>query len=135
MKKINGTNLTKEDARLQWYGNPITFSTDWSNTSEQETIRCYHINHNGITSNNDYLEWEMSLAYLMDMQVDIFSITEPNLDFNKSIVKDDFIQRGKFFDNYMHMSVSSSSQRVGCTPFKMGGTGTGVNGCWSGRIE
>ena len=128
-KKING------EERLSWYGDPITFTNEWPSTNTRDTIRLFHINHNGINYHNDYLEWEMSLAYLMDMQVDIFGITEANLDFNNRIVKDDFIQKGNFFDSYMHMAVSSSLQKVGKTPFKMGGTVTGVNGCWSGRVE
>ena len=123
------------DQRLQWYGDPITFTEEWPSTESRDTFRVFHINHNGITYHNDYLEWEMSIAYLMDMQVDVFGITEPNLDFNNKIVKDDFIQRGRFFDSYMHMAVSSSLRTVGKTPFKMGGTVTGVNGCWSGRVQ
>ena len=76
-----------------------------------------------------------SRTYLMDMQVDIFGITEANIDFNNHIVKDDFIQQGKLFDSYMHMAVLSSLQKVGKSPFKMGGTVTGVNGFWSGQVE
>ena len=133
-EKVNNSTENKEDKRLIWYGDPITFTNEWPSTT-RETMRCFHINHNGINYHNDYLEWEMSLAYLLDMQVDIFGITEANLDFHNPIVKDEFIQRGKFFDSYMHMSVSSSLQKVGKTPFKMGGTVTGVNGCWSGRVE
>ena len=49
---------------------------EWPDMNEREMLRIFHINHNGITYNNDYLEWEMTLAYLMDMQVDIFGITE-----------------------------------------------------------
>ena len=134
-KRKKSKEETNEDKRLQWYGDPITFTSEWPNPNERETIRLYHINHNGITYMNDYLEWEMTLAYLMDMQVDVFGITEVNLDFHNRIVKDDFIQKGKFFDSYMQMSVSASHQKIGSTPFKMGGTVTGVNGCWSGRIE
>ena len=128
-------NNKNEDKRLQWFGDPITFEEGWPNDKTSNTIRCFYINHNGITYHNDYLEWEMSLAYMMDMQVDIFGITEPNLDFNNRIVKDEFIKRGHFFDTYMKMSVSASLQKVGPSPFKMGGTVTGVNGCWSGRVE
>ena len=134
-KKTKKKSEESEDTRLQWYGDPMTFSKEWPNTDERDALRVFHINHNGITYNNEFLEWEMSLAYLMDMQVDVFGITEANLDFNNRIVKDDFIQRAKFFDQNMHMSVSSSLQKVGKSPFKMGGTVTGVNGCWSGRVE
>ena len=76
----------------------------------------------------------MTIAFLMDMQVDVFGLTEINLDLNNGMIKDKFIQSGKHFDNYLRMATSSSLQKVGETPFKMGGTVTGTNGCWSGRI-
>ena len=125
----------RENEGLRWFGDPLTMSKEWPSTTDIDSMRIFHINHNGITYNNEYLEWEMSIAYMMDMQVDIFGITEANLDFHNKKVKDDFIQRGQFFDSYMKMAVSSSLQTVGQSPFKMGGTVTGVNGCWSGRIE
>ena len=134
-KSVKSNTKDAEDKRLQWFGDPITFEEGWPNEKSSSTLRCFCINHNGITHHNDYLEWEMSLAYLLDMQVDIFGITEPNLDFHNRIVKDEFIQRGQFFDKYMKLTVSASLQTVGKSPFKMGGTVTGVNGCWSGRVE
>ena len=77
----------------------------------------------------------MTIAFLMDMQVDIFGLTEVNLNLNNGIVRDKFIQSGKHFDSYMRMAVSSSKQEVSKPPFKIGGTVTGSNGCWSGRIS
>ena len=81
-KAERGRGNEEEDKRLQWYGDPISFNEGWPSTNSRDTLRCFCINHNGITYHNDYLEWEISIAYLMDMQVDIFSITEANLDFN-----------------------------------------------------
>ena len=98
-------------------------------------MRIFHINLNGVTYHNEYLEWEMTIAFLMDMQVDMFGLTEINLDLNNGIVKDNFIQAAKHFDPYLRLSSSSSLQKVGDSPFKMGGTVTGTNGSWSGRIN
>ena len=126
---------TKEQDKLEWNGDIMTFDEEWPNVDKRRTLRIFHINLNGVTYQNDYLEWEMTLAFLMDMQVDIFGLTEINLDLNNGMVKDNVIQRGKHFDNYMQMATSSSRQTVGKSPFKMGGTITGTNGCWSGRIN
>ena len=142
LKKINEKRdriqITKENENendtLNWYGDTMTFDEEWPNIDKRKTIRIFHINLNGITYQNNYLEWEMTIAYLMEMQVDIFGLTEINLDLNNGIVKDQFLQSGKHFDPYLRMSVSSSLQDVGESPFKMGGTVTGSNGCWSGRI-
>ena len=135
-KKI--TNITKhkrkEVKNMEWQGDIMTFDEGWPNTDKRTTIRIFNINLNGVTYQNDLLEWEMTVAYLMDMQVDIFGLTEINLDLNNGIIRDKFIQSGKHFDPYIRMATSSSLQKVGDTPFKMGGTVTGTNGCWSGRI-
>jgi hypothetical protein len=102
---------------------------------KRTTMQVFHINLNGITYQNNLLEWEMTIVYLMDMQVDIFGLTEVNLDLNKGMVKDKIILASKHFDQYLRLTTSSSHQKVGDSPFKMGGTITGTNRCWSGRIE
>ena len=128
------TNNTMVD-KLNWEGDTMTFEEGWPNTGERRTLRIFHINLNGVTYQNDYLEWEMTVAFLMDMQIDIFGLTEINLDLKNGIVKDNFVQAAKHFDPYLRLTSSSSLQTVGTTPFKMGGTVTGSNGCWSGRIS
>ena len=129
---------SEEDKRrdqLQWKGDTMSFSDNWPNTDERRTMRIFHINLNGVTYQNKLLEWEMTVAFLMDMQVDIFGLTEINLDLNNGMVKDSFIQAAKHFDPYLRIETSSSLQKIGDSPFKMGGTVTGANGCWSGRIS
>ena len=113
----------------------MQFDEGWPNVDKRKTLRVFHINLNGVTSYNNFLEWEMTVAFLMDMQVDIFGLTEVNLNLNNGIIRDKFIQSGKHFDSYMKMAVSSSKQEISKSPFKMGGTVTGSNGCWSGRIS
>ena len=138
--KIRGKNSTTNDSRkydkkLNWVGDTMIFDEEWPNTDKRSTLRLYHINLNGITYQNELLEWDMTIAYLMDMQVDVFGLTEMNLDLNNGIVKDNVLQCGRHFDPYLRMATSSSLQKVGDSPFKMGGTITGTNGCWSGRIK
>ena len=124
----------KEINKLEWQGDVMTFDEGWPNIENKKTLRIFHINLNGVTYQNNLMEWEMTIAYLMDMQVDIFGLTEINLDLNNGIIRDKVIQSGKHFDPYIRMATSSSLQKVGPSPFKMGGTITGTNGCWSGRI-
>ena len=136
-KKVASMTIgeAKKEEKLKWMGDVMTFSEGWPNTDQRTTMRIFHINLNGVTYHNDYLEWEMTIAFLMDMQVDVFGLTEINLDLNNGIVKDNFIQAAKHFDPYLRLSSSSSLQKVGDSPFKMGGTVTGTNGSWSGRIN
>ena len=129
--KVDGDNVPN---KLEWQGDTMIFDEGWPNIEEKTTFRMFHINLNGVTSHNNYLEWEMTIAFLMDMQVDVFGLTEINLDLNNGMIKDKFIQSGKHFDNYLRMATSSSLQKIGESPFKMGGTVTGTNGCWSGRV-
>ena len=135
-KKLNKLSLTstKDEERFNWIGDTMLYDEGWPNNDQRKTLRLFHINLNGVTYQNDLLEWEMTIAFLMDMQVDVFGLTEINLDLNKGKVKDDFIQAGKHFDPYIKLATSASLQTVGASPFKMGGTVTGSNGCWSGRI-
>ena len=129
--KISNNTITE---KMKWKGDTMTFENGWPNMDQRNTMRVFHINLNGVTYHNDFLEWEMTVAFLMDMQVDVFGLTEINLDLDNGIVKDKFTQAAKHFDPYLRLTSSSSKQKVGESPFKMGGTVTGTNGCWSGRI-
>jgi hypothetical protein len=133
-KKTEITNKNEKEAQLKWIGDTMTLDDGWPNLDDRTTMRIFHINMNGITYQNNLLEWEMTIASLMDMQVDIFGLTEVNLDMNNGMVKDKLLQAGKHFDPYIRMATSSSQQQLGDSPFKMGGTITGTNGCWSGRL-
>ena len=77
------------------------------------------MNLKGVTSNNNYLKWEMTIAFLMDMQVDIYGLSEINLDLQNGIVKDKFIQSRKYFEPYIRMTTSSSLQKVGNSPLQV----------------
>ena len=133
MERIKAGNESMID-KLKWKGDMMTFDEGWPNTDKRRTMRIFNINLNGVTYHNDFLEWEMTVAFLIDMQVDVFGLTEINLDLNNGMVKDKFVQAAKHFDSYLRLTTSSSLQKVGNSPFKMGGTVTGTNGRWSGRI-
>ena len=134
-KRTLHLNEEKSNEKLEWIGDKMIFDDEWPNTKKDGTMRIFTINMNGVTYQNKLLEWEISIAFLMDMQIDIFGLTEINLDLDNRIVRDEFAQRVKHFDKYMKLAVSASKQKVGKTSFKMGGTATGVNGGWSGRMQ
>ena len=132
---IRGTDGDSD--KNQTFGDHMILDEAWPHPGDREYIRIYLINANGISYYNDYLEWEMSLGFLHDMQVDIFGITEPNLDFSQAKVKYEIMSKTRQVDRYMDLNFSASktnTKRIHTkTPFKMGGTITGINGGWSGR--
>ena len=119
---------------LRWWGDELEFDEQWPTSTSNNTIRLFTINLNGISHYNDYLEWDLTLGFLHDMQVDVFGLTEPNLDFLQPQVRDAIMEHSKRYDKYTKYSFSTSKQSVEKTPFKMGGTITGVHGGWSGRM-
>ena len=120
-KKKKNRSMDKDNDKLNWIGDTMVFDENWPNVDKRSTLRLFHINLNGITYQNELLEWDMTIAYLMDMQVDVFGLTEINLDMNNGIVKDNVLQSGRHFDPYLRMATSSSLQKLGESPFKMGG--------------
>ena len=75
----------------------------------------------------------MIIGFMMELQVDIFGLTEINLDLNKPRIVDALQQKVYRYDQYLKLACSSSKMNLD-SDFKMGGTITGVNGIWSGRI-
>ena len=126
-----------ERGKLATFGDTMTADAAWPNPGNRKYIRIFLINTNGISYYNNFLEWEMSLGFLYDMQIDIFGITEPNLDFSQASVRYDIQEKARQVDKFMDINLSASSYNTKLpgrrTPFKMGGTITGVNGGWSGR--
>ncbi len=135
ISKIASLDLNTPRSRsfLQAWGDHLTTSNDWPNTTERRCLRFFHLNPNGISYFNNYMEWEMTLGFLNMMQVDIFGLSEVNLDLNKPSVRSDLRTHARSFDQFQKLEFSSSKQQVGPSPYKRGGTITGVNGVWSGR--
>jgi hypothetical protein len=66
------------------------------------------------------------------MQVDIFGITEPNLDLSQPQVKFDILVKSLWVDRFLQLTFSASQYTTKSPtqkpPFKIGSTITGV--CW-----
>jgi len=127
------TTQKKNDPLSHW-GDILTTNNKWPRVNNCNTLQISHVNMNGISYTNNYIDWEMILGNLQQMQVDIFGITEPNLDLNNKLVQESIREKTQHFDKYMKITVSSSFQKVGETPYKRGGTIPGVNGSWSGQM-
>ena len=133
-KQKSGTTTPLSHGPLQPWGDKLSTTPTWPSLEGRSTIRMFHININGISHHNDYIDWEVTLNYLLQLQTDIFAITEPNLDMHQPLVRDALRRKGQFFDKYMRMTTSSSHQTVDKTPYKRGGTITGTFGAWAGRL-
>ena len=125
-----------EWTKTRTWGNALQRSNKWPNINEDRTIRLYFQNLKGISYYNEYIEMEMLLEYLNEMQVDIAGLTEINLDLRNPTVRHKLISKGKKMDRHIKMTLSSSKFKgKGMqTDFKMGGTMTLTRGNWSGRI-
>ena len=86
---------------LAHYGDKLTMDESWPNPGKRDYLRIFLINTNGISYFNNYLDWEMSLGFMYDMQVDIFSITKPNLDFSQPAVLYAVHEKAPQVDQYM----------------------------------
>lgn len=132
--------LTEEEINnkgiLEPWGDQLTIQDNWPRENKEERLRIITINLNGISSQANYLEWEIILGNMADLQADIFVIQEANLDF-RGRVRDEVRQKAKQFDKHMRIFMESSKQepnKRGST-YKPGGTMIGVTGAWSGRLK
>ena len=97
--------------------------------SNKITMRIFHININGISTANQYSEWEIFNTMVYEIQADVFGVSEMNLDLQNKHVKRKIIQIGKAQDRNQILGTSASRQKFETNShFKMGGTVTGVSG-------
>ena len=104
--------------------------------NSEPRLRILHLNTNGITSKNNYIEWESLLDMLDEYQTDIYCLNEINVDTQQSKVQYDLRERAKRQDKHTHLSMNSSKQLPATinSIFKSEGTMMGTRGNWSGRV-
>ena len=136
-RKKRGLLQDLRQQHLSPCGDVLCTQKNWPNNNANGTIRVMHININGITSQNEYLDWDIMLGYMVDLQVDCLCVTEPNLDLNSLRIKDALRYTSKQFDRHMHLTMTASKQQPATrgSTFKPGGTITAINGVWSGRVQ
>ena len=96
--------------------------------------RFYFVNINGISSAQDFLAFQEILSSLQENGVDIFGLSETNLDWLRHMVRD---MCGKICNDFFGTSLlatSTSSMRSNST-YKPGGTCTGLTQEHCGRYQ
>ena len=86
--RIQQKQTENEDTdKLKKWGDEIYTTDEWPAQSQRSTIRIMGLNVNGISKENELIEWDMLLDNMHQKQVDILCISEINLDTNKPNVK------------------------------------------------
>lgn len=90
-------------------------------------------NLSGVSYYNEVQEWKLILGYLYDLQVDVFCLSELNLNLTHPIVRDFIYKYKRSTDKHCKLQIAYSKPFKKSAEFQMGGTITGVTGRWSGR--
>ena len=132
--KKNNKNATEEnrqyDNEEKTWGDEPTIDPDWMENNKSGKLRILHMNTNGIASRNGYIEWEILLDNMDQIQADIFCFNETKIDTKQGQVQFDIRDRGKKVDRHLSLNMNSSNQSP-ATPksiFKPGGTMIGTRG-------
>ena len=95
IKKIKTIQQEKREKKLaeldeekkRWFGDKFKNSKQWPNETNDNIIRIYGQNINGVSRYTNYNEWEIILENLNKQQIDIACLSEINLDLNKADIK------------------------------------------------
>jgi hypothetical protein len=96
--------------------------------------RFYFVNINGISSSNEFLAFQDALGSLLAHGVDIFGLSETNLDWLKHMIRDKCGKNCRDFYGTSLLATSTSSLRSNRN-YKPGGTCTGLTQQYCGRYQ
>jgi hypothetical protein len=132
-KEIFNNTLSQQVITSTKDNHPIGNIMDNSN-KPNNTICIYLKNINGIKCYNKWNNLKTACSELKKMNVDIFGITETNLNWNtKSRMEARQIIQQK--DNYFSAQLATSSNKQPTlTHYQPGGTDTAITNKWTGRI-
>ena len=136
--RLNAIKEKKESAdevKLRWFGDKIEHDEDWPNKTRDGIFRIMSQNINGTPTKDDYLDWEMLLDNVNNLQADIICLSELNLDVNKAEVAHKLIEKAKKMDMNMKVKLTTSKTSVNTSNNKRGGTAALVRGNWSGHVK
>ena len=111
-----------DEEKMQWYGDELTRSRSWPDRTNDNIIRIYGQNINGISRYTEYNEWEIMLDELHKQQIDIACLTELNLDVNKAKVKYKLTEQAKNLDKNCSLIMATSKSKLTESDSKRGGT-------------
>ena len=83
LKRAKKIGIQKPVKYNESFGDIMIQSKTWPETNKKGTMRIYGQNVNGVSSYEDYSEWQIILETLHKQQVDIACLTEVNLDVTK----------------------------------------------------
>jgi hypothetical protein len=94
----------------KWVGDEMNFHDEWNNGEYTTTMRICTININGISQDLDWIEWDMTLRSMQNLQIDVLGITEPNINFKNQYVTNKLLDTSKAFEGNTQISMSCSNQ-------------------------
>ena len=134
LKKAKKIGIQKPVKYNESFGDIMIQSKTWPETNKKGTIRIYGQNVNGVSSYEDYSEWQLILETLHKQQVDIACLTEVNLDVTKPEVRYNLTEKAKRLDRSSNLIMAGSNTTTHDCVAKRGGLLTWTRGNWSGRI-
>jgi hypothetical protein len=115
-----------------WFGDELDFHEKWISGEYNETFRVGAVNINGISKYVNWIEWDIIVKTMSHLQLDMFGLTEPNINFNNKKIELHLRDIAKATDRNIQLSTSCSNQ-LNHTDKKMGGTMSILAGRWAGR--
>ena len=137
-EKLERIKELKEDAdheKLAWYGDKIEEDNGWPKETAHGCIRIYSQNINGTPAKSDFIDWEMLLNNINDLQVDVVNLSDINLDLNNAEVVHKLMEKAKRMDKHMKMITTTSKTTAGTSVSKRGGTMSMIRGNWAGHVK
>jgi hypothetical protein len=110
------------------------FGNIFNTNKPLNTVRIYLKNINGIKSYNKWSNWDNACSILKEYNVDIFGITESNINWNtkhRMEARNIAQKQGNF--NSAQIATSSNIESS-LTNYQPGGTATVITNKWTGRI-
>ena len=117
---------------IHTWGDDLVMDDNWPHNMGR--LRILAGNMNGVSHYNEMIEWEMILGYLYTMQVDIFCLSEINLNLYNIHIMDKIRELGRMRDRHLKLNLQSSKPVSRNAEYQPGGTILGVHGRWSGKI-
>ena len=132
-KKIKqAKEIERQKVDQQYWKDELQYNEGWDTGEYKDTFRIMSINVSGISKNYNFVEWDMILRTMMEMQADAFGIQEPDINFRNQSIKAQFRETTRAFDQHLQMETSYSKQ-LNNLEKKKGGTITCVTGRWANR--
>jgi hypothetical protein len=130
--RLETQSMSQNSDTNKWFGDKLEFHPQWVTGEYTETFRVGALNINGISKQLDWLEWDIIIQTMSNLQIDMMGLTEPNINFKNKRTMLQLRDIAKKTDRNVQLSASCSNQ-LNFTEKKMGGTLSILSGRWAGR--